>query len=70
MDNFIRSDPATFYDNTRCTLFRKKNANYGSHPNRINLYEQNSCLHTSLNSGNAERRIGGTPGIVYGLDGN
>lgn len=24
MDNFIRSDPATFYDSKRCTLFRKK----------------------------------------------
>ena len=24
MDNFTRSDPATFYDNKRCTLFRKK----------------------------------------------
>jgi len=35
-----------------------------------NLYEKNSCLHTSLNSGNAKRRIGVTPGIVYGLDGD
>ena len=44
MDNFIRSDPATFYDNRRCTLFRKKNANHGSHPNRINLYEKTAVF--------------------------
>ena len=48
----------------------QKKANYGSHPNRINLYEKNSYLHTLLNSGNAEHRIVVTPGVVYGLDGN
>jgi hypothetical protein len=51
-------------------LVSQKKANYGSHFNRINLYEKNSYLHTSLNSGNAERRIDVIPGVVYGLDGN
>ena len=47
-----------------------KKAERGSLCNRIKPYEKNSYLHTSLKSGNAEHRIGVTPDVVYGLDGN
>jgi hypothetical protein len=33
-------------------------------------YEKNSHIHSSLHSGNVERRIAVTAGVVYGLDGS
>ena len=67
-DNFMVFDLQnwTTARNARCLA---KKAEHGSLCNRLKLYEWNSYIHT-LNSGDAERCIGVTPGVIYGLDGN